>query len=365
MSGGSLPRLRTLAARPQERDGRPGVLLVDPLGVAGPHFLPLAVWNVARRLDGHTSAEAAASAAASTTSARPSAADVAAVARELSRRLLLDDARFGEAADRALREFQSAGARAVRAPSDEDPTELRIRLGGLVADDWDMPPLHAPAALLVPSLPLDRVPALHGRAWAAARHARPARLVLVGAAGLPLERPLVPLDRDLATPLGAVPRDPEAFAALAVHPGREVLAHRASAALEPAVLFARLVFRDVPALAVLVGSGAGDPSRSEPLARVLDLPGSTLLVCAATISRSRGAAGAARRTRDAQALEAALRLAPPAFAEAARGEPDAGALVACLEALARGNPAWRGSTLGYQLVASPDGPAGCAAVVWH
>lgn len=394
------PRLRALRVVPARHAGTSGVVLDDPLGVAPEReFLPLSTWNVARRFDGTRACDEIAAEINATSGSALSGDDVRAVAAELSRRLWLDDDPFARALDVELERFRDRPTRPAVGPGSDYPanaTELRIRVAGLVANDWDMPPVARAFGMLGPAGPIDAFAPLYARSWASIRHTAPDRIVVLASAGAPLERPLVPLDRPLETPFGDVPIDAPALRALGIAPGRDVLAHRDALTLERQALFARVLFRGVPLVGLLVGAlpgpgaTAADEARArEPiaeaeaaLARLSELPGRTLFVCASdlfhvgpdsasTLALANGT-GAGVRRRDREMLDAAARLDPEAFLLAASADADveraAWSLAPYLflrRARDGGAAGSGGSTLGYHQATGPGRLASAASLVVH
>ncbi len=351
------------------------VALVDPLGVASePFVLEPAEWDLLR--------------------ANPGAAG--ALPAELRARLsgagLLQDEVFEERRREALDRFRALPARpAAGAGSDyeADPTSLRIEIGGLVANDWDMPPVHDALAVLAPATPIRTAAPLYARAWAALRHAEDvARIVLLGVSRAPLQRVLVPCDKDLETPLGTVAVDRAALGALQVVPGRDELAHRDALALERHALFARVLFPRAPVVPLLVGAvgaGTAPPGGSarveaavEALRRVRALPGRTLVVAASDLAHLAAtvAGGAAAeppapgelRAADRRALAHATALEPEAFWTALRGRPrmaeHAAAPYLALRLMADAAPL-RAEVLGYLQIPIEGGTITTAAAVFR
>lgn len=400
------PRLRDIAVRPGEHEGRPGVFLRDPLGVArDTQFVPLSSWRVARALDGRASCAQIAETLNAEAEASLAEADVAAVVDGLSRRFLLEDGTFERALESDLLQFRDAGHRPlVGSGSDYEGNAfaLRIQLGGLVADDWDMPPLPHAVGCLCPAARIADVRALYARSYASLRHARPQRIVLLAAAGMRLPSLCVPLDMDLETPFGNVAVDREGLAALGRFSGSEVLAHRDHLTIERHALFLRLLFRSATVVPLLIGSlDEGDPESAveetlEGLRRVLALPGRTLLVCASELGAQRvgGPSVQVLRDQDAACIDLATRLDPEGFwrtgAETFQDERDERrALLSApylfLRALqlcerdpeappdpsqpdeeAVSSPVTvRGSTLGYRQFGPPGAVRTAASVVFH
>jgi AmmeMemoRadiSam system protein B len=408
---GVLPRLRALEVAAFQREGRGFVRLRDPLGVSptarGPAGLVLgaAQWELARRLDGATElGEAARAASVDSNQAR-------ALLEQLGADLLLEDERTNAALDRAVDALRSAPVLAPRGPGidyDADPLALRIAIAGRVADDWDLPASADIAGALAPASGLRSRGALFARTYAALRHHERsfARVLLLGSVAAPLDSALIPLDRPLATPLGALELDRAAVAMLPPARGHDLLAHATSLALERHALFLRLILPRLPVCAVLVPAAAElgtapDTTLESVLAAlrgIESLPGRTLLVVACDLAELAGESepnqappkpaseqpglivtGGPRarlRAEDSSYVDALTSLDASALWERGRGsenalrraglplawitlrwmqerrsEPD-GALV-------------RGALLGYQQAAERTGLVSSASVVFH
>jgi len=299
--------LRRLSARALRRGEDELVELRDPLGLAigtsgagEAVYVPRSVWEIARLFDGHTPAAAiAAQLTGRGGPQRVTTEDVLRVARGFSEKLLLEDARSGAAAIAAFDELRAQSVRPARGPGRDyelDPLELRIRVGGIVANDWDMPAPSGLHALFSSAAPLGRAAPIYARTYAALRHSVPgiARVLLLGSARAPLDALLAPSRVPYATPLGELRLDREALEALALEPGRAELAHRATLTLERHALFLRLLMPNMPVLPLLVGGlperlpdAHTDPRGYEPLERALEalarveaLPGPSLILCA-------------------------------------------------------------------------------------
>jgi AmmeMemoRadiSam system protein B len=409
------PRLRPLAERRHLVGGEPSVELHDPLGVArsgvaaragsagqaspawrelpsagGLVELPAPLYAVARWLDGTRTPAKVAREWSEASGSALSAAEVLRVALELSERGLLDDARFRELALEEWRAFKSSPERPfVGAGRDYElsPFDLRVKIGGLVADDWDMPPTPDVFGLITPSCNVTRAGRLYARSYAALRHDGQgfARVLLLGQLRARLESPIVPLDRPFATPFGAQGCDLEAVRALAIEAGIEELAHRGALELERQILFLRLLFPKLPVVPVLASAAdPRDPARApgieravEALARVLALPGRTLFVCASDLehrpSTPEGALATALREDDRECIEHATACDAQGFLECAgRGSRARAAsslaiwlfLRLAAGARARERTALAGTILGYQQL--PGEPfVSAASVLFH
>lgn len=398
--------LRRAGLRIEPAPGGPQLCVRDAWGVSPERagvVLDARQWRLAQAFDGER--DAADLARAQAPPADP--AEVLALARRLSAALLLRDEAFERAAAERLDRLRAAGRREPLGPGAEyphDAFDLRAEVGGLVANDWDMPPVDSLAGAWTTAAPHRRAGPLYARTFAAlrSRERDATRVLLLGAAECELGRLLVPLDLPLATPLGAPPVDREGLAALGLHPGRDLLVHTTSLALERQALFLRVVLPRAVVLPVLVSSlgaarAALDPAGDEDVERAVEallrcarLPGGAVLLCAADLQRVAGSFGGAappdaagvpyslvgatgRRVRDADTavVDAATRLRPEELWSAAlegAGPRGAGRLLApylALRIVAGVAPEARGSTLGYLQLPGAGEIATAASVVWH
>jgi AmmeMemoRadiSam system protein B len=410
-----VPPPRRLHVRALTEGGERVCELRDPLGVMraadGPDALsiPALSWTIARHFDGARDAVAVAAAVERATGEAVDAARVERVAAVLSEHLLLEDERFRSARDAQLAAFRAAPARPAVGPGrdyEPDPLDLRIRVGGLVANDWDMPEVRV-RALVTPATDLARGGRLYARSWGAVRRCggENARVLLLGPASADVGRLLVPCPRAFDTPLGTVPVDTAGIGALEVDPGPDELAHRDALVLERQALFLRLILRDVPVVPVLVGTvpaaraadaHEGDTPAGRPeveaavaaLGRVLALEGPTLVIAAADLAHAgprhatpwnEGGAGAlgALRALDADCADRATRVDPEGFWRVGQARPDPARarnmvpvylllrLVAARNALVPEAERWRGSVLGYEHVARGEDVVTAASIAFH
>jgi AmmeMemoRadiSam system protein B len=297
-----LPALRPLEVSPllHGPDGQVG--LRDPLGLADSgaklYWLSPIEWSIARRFDGLTSARQVAQRLAAEVGSPLEATRVLELSQRLSAVGLLDDHETLERTQRALERLRKQDRRPALVPGSELPADafdLRIELGGLVADDWDMPQLPHARGLLAPAGPIRTLAPLYSRSYASVRHAQRElkRIVLLGNLRARLGEPLIPLFKDFDTPLGPVPMDRSALLELGLLPGRLQLAHFPQRDLERQALFLRLLFPGVPVVALLVeafpaaltnGQARGDAvveTTLQHLQRLDALPGRTLWIAAA------------------------------------------------------------------------------------
>ncbi|MEM7516805.1 MAG: AmmeMemoRadiSam system protein B [Planctomycetota bacterium] len=282
------------------------VLLRDPLGVSEEAREPFAIsprhYAIARLFDFERSiedvAERFSSAAESSGFEKATPEEVENIALSLSEKCLLEDRYFEDQHAKQLDEFRASPHRVAVGPGRDytaDNFDLRIRLGGVVAGDWDLPPVPTLAGLVTPATDFGRAAKLYGRSFAALRHgARELRrVVILGAGRRPTKRLLAPCTRPYRTPLGVTDLDVEALAALSLVPGPDELAHRDTLTLERQLLFLQLVAPRVPVLPLLCGSLPPDcdsprdetESAVRALRRVLEGEGRTVIVAATDLAR--------------------------------------------------------------------------------
>ena len=297
-------RLRPLEVAPFEREGRAAVRLRDPLCIspaaseARGRLLEPAEWEFASRMGMGADVDEL---AATVGLAKD---DAHALARALGDELLLDDAASRAAIESASAEFAALDARPPTGAGREyegDAIDLRIRLAGQVANDWDMPAPPDLSGVWAPASGLHQRAPLFARSYAAVRHhaATFQRVLLLGSMPAPLGPPLVPLAKDLGTPFGRLAHDAQAVACLPASSANAELVHRGSRVLERHALFLRLLLPRLPVVPVLV-SGAARQQRGEPagpgeledsvqsLRKVLALPGRALIVVACDLAELPG-----------------------------------------------------------------------------
>ncbi|MBI5434224.1 MAG: hypothetical protein HZA52_15430 [Planctomycetes bacterium] len=314
-------RVRALAEARVDVGGEWFVGLTDLLGVAPSDARFAALlrpdeWRVARLFDGESDAAVIAERAsrelglasddsdanrafgdsgASGDAGAPGdmgAAAIDALATRLSDSLLLDDAPSRAALERAWSEYRALAERPALGPGRDYPAdafELRLLIGGMVADDWDLPPPESCVGAWTCEAGLRVARALHARTWAALRHfaGRFQRVLVLAPLRANFAAPWIALDKPLATPLGAVAADPELVGVFGAPADETGLAARSSLVLERQALFLRVLMRDKPAAFVLARPpcDARESARlDEHLARALAVP-DTLLVVAADLAR--------------------------------------------------------------------------------
>ncbi|MCK6447056.1 MAG: AmmeMemoRadiSam system protein B [Planctomycetes bacterium] len=404
--------LRPLAASTAIVGGRPLVALVDPLGLAtgdGAWVLRLETDEFAvARLFGRGRSVAELVHLAAEQGVACDAARVEALALRLGAAGLLDDEPTRAALQRAWEAFDALPARAPLGAGRDypaDPFELRLAIGGMVADDWDLPPPDACVAAWTSAANLKLARALHARTWAALRHFTLDfdRVLVLAPLAAPLATSVNVLTKSLATPLGTVALDRELAMLFPTPQAPEGLAAARALALERQALFLRVLYRDKPALFALVRrtEDASETSDLEArLAAALRLPRTLVLVAADLAhaeldlplpdapTRSERSPTALRDTRDthwivrhelvdaardddAGAVDAATRVDPLGLDELAAREPDAAraATLALLArftaALALARPDVRGSLLGYAQANARGALLSGASVLFH
>lgn len=391
-------RLRPLAPTPVDVGGEWFVGLTDLLGVApgDGRFAALlrpTDWHLAQTFDSTTEAAALAARARTELGLEIDAAAVEALEERLSLALLLEDARGRDALERewrAYRELAERPPQGIGRDYPADPFELRQAIGGMVADDWDLPPPTSCVGAWTCEAGLRVARALHARTWAALRHfaAEFQRVLVLAPLRAPFAAPWVVLAKPLATPLGSVALDAGLAGMFGVPEDPTALAARSSLVLERQALFLRVLLRGLAAAFVLVRPARDERECQElesRLERALALPG-TLLVVAADLAlehralpgpsvvpksdRSptllRRAPGAPSgellithpdlersRADDREAVDAVTRVDRPRLDDLRRSERSAyraaslGLLAPVLGALTRIHPGARGSLLGY------------------
>jgi AmmeMemoRadiSam system protein B len=383
------PALRPVRAEPASADGRDGVLLLDPLGLSEPTFVPAPLVPILARFDGSRPAAAIAALAGAELGARVPPAAVDALAAQLDERLWLLSDRFHAARDGALAQWLATGLRECRhagsAGYPVSPEPLRAELGAVVP-----PPPATPAApvrgLVAPHIDLRRGRDGYGAAYGRLLAAPPADLYVVFGTGHQGPRaPVTGLALDWQTPLGRTPTD-RAFVdvvhrAMGPADAGDLLLHREEHSIEFQVLMLQhLAERRGRPLAVacfLCGalpSRGGDPTR-EPYwqaliaafeaaerasgRRVCYVAGADLAHLGPFFGDAEPVDGA-RLDRLARAERARLALLergdPGGFhaAVARRGNPDRVCSAAAITLVARlaGGPA---ELLHYGQAAAPDG----------
>lgn len=398
--------------------------LTDPLGVmrvedkSGQFVLSPSEWELARRFDGEQNIADLVNQLAPKQSRdrnfgwqwgdEASHAFAAALHSRLGAALCLDNEARANALDARLDAFRSLPIRlpiGVGTDYEADPMDLRIRVAGLVANDWDMPPVPSARAAIAPSTHFNQTGALYARTYAALREtlSTAARVLLLGAVEAELEHLLVPLAKNYRTPFGDTECDRAAVAALATLPGMDELAHGTTCILERHCLFLRVVAPKLPIVPILVGDLPSSISKGElrglprvesavgALRRVLELPGKTIMICSSDLQRIPiennqgqpsgqaapyivgGDMGADMRRNDTACVDAATRIAADEFWESGNvdGKADHArcsiATYLFLRALEAGgdNPELAGSTLGYQQVPAGDELRTAVSVVFH
>ncbi len=261
----AIPPLRPIDAFPfEEPKGRTVIAMRDPMGVvAGTLVVQPEAFFVASHFDGEHDAAQVASIVNGKTNGQLTTAVVQSIADRFSERCLLHDDRFREAFERARRAFAEAPERpAAHAGSNypEDAGELRLRLGGILAEAWDQPrPQGDVVGLVAPHIDLDRGQITYARAYGVLRDLGSFdRIVVLGTAHGPTSRLLAPTRKPYATPLGPLEVDLPAMDRLVSVLGDgawdDEFSHRGEHSIEFQAIFLRLVQPRARVLPILCGS---------------------------------------------------------------------------------------------------------------
>lgn len=244
----SRPALRPMRAERATADGRDGLALIDPVGIAEPVFVPAPLVAVVARFDGTATPAAIAAAAGAELRQQVPVELVEQVAADLDRRLLLVTARYLAARDRRVRELLDAGVRPCRhagsAGYPADAAALRAALRELLPDEPVDPraaPLPPPRGLIAPHIDLARGVAGYRSAYRRLLRSEPADLYVIFGTGH--QGPLLPLcglPLDWQTPLGRAATDRDFVAAVHEAIGgpcpEDLLMHAAEHSIEFQVL---------------------------------------------------------------------------------------------------------------------------------
>ena len=287
------PKLREVQAQPIQHQGQPMILLRDPLHLSDAMLaVPQPLGPLLGLMDGTRDAAALESTLLVRSGVRLAPGLLSRLLADLDEALLLDNERFAQARDTALRAYREAPCRPLTldgASFPADPGQAAAHLQSYVDA---LPPLHAaPQAkpirgVICPHIDYQRGGPVYAEVWRAASEAAlEAELVIILGTDHQGSDGLLTLTRQsYATPWGALPTEQEIVAALATTLDEEValaeeLHHKGEHSIELAAVWLHFV-RDgqpVPLVPILCGSfgafvaGEGDPATHEPFLAALGL----------------------------------------------------------------------------------------------
>ena len=309
VAGNSFPKLRAVDARPIVHNGRPSILLRDPLQLTDRTIIiPQQLGPALALCDGTRDAGALSAALAIRFGVRVAPSTVEKLLSSLDDALLLDNERFAQARDQALAEYRQAPFRPLSNTGQSYPTdadELRKLLQSLLDAADDVRPDFDGRGLVSPHIDFGRGGSVYGRVWKrAAEMAKSADLAVVLGTDHYGEGNLLTLTRQhYATPFGVLPTAREIVDAMAEAVGPETafageLHHRGEHSIELAAVWLHYVREEQPCemVPILCGSferfvqGEADPEHDPTLNALLDVLRQTiagrpvLVVAAADLS---------------------------------------------------------------------------------
>lgn len=247
------PTLRDLRVEHTQQDGRPGVALSDPYGIAkGPIFVPDGLLPIVGRFDGtKTVAEIQAELEAAPGQELPSNL-VAGLAAQFDEMKFLEGPAFRAEFDQVVAAFANQGTRpsplaGITAGYPADAADLSDALESIVHRPTEG--LRAPPrGLIAPHIDIGRGREGYSMAYSALAECEPADLYVVfGTGHNGPSAPVTGLRLDWETPLGTVRTDREFVDGIHERLGapdpRDVLLHRDEHSIEFQVLFLQHVLR--------------------------------------------------------------------------------------------------------------------------
>jgi AmmeMemoRadiSam system protein B len=244
----SPPKLRALDARPLMRHGQPCVLLRDPLQLSdGNIVIPQQLVPALSLLDGTRDPGAVSAALAIRFGVPVASSTLDRLVTALDDALLLDNARFHEARERALADYRQADSRAPASAGASYPAEadeLRGYLQSMLDGAGEVSPVAAARGMICPHIDYERGGAVYAQTWARMVDAvQAAEIVVLLGTDHYSEGHLLTLTRQrYATPLGVLPTAVDAVDSLAEAIGPEAafageLHHRGEHSIELAAVW--------------------------------------------------------------------------------------------------------------------------------
>lgn len=221
------PKLRNIQPQWIEHDGRPVLLLRDPLGISDKVLaVPEQVAPLLAFCDGTRDESALLAAMQIRAGVRMLPSHLTQILQQLDDALMLDNERFHAAYAAAVREFQAAPYRAPALAGSGYPSDPDALTSLLATYTGDAPPAASTAEIrgvISPHIDYQRGGPVYGKVWkAAAGAAREADVVVVfGTDHMGDRAPFTLTRQNYATPYGVLPSDAGALDALAAAVGAE------------------------------------------------------------------------------------------------------------------------------------------------
>lgn len=261
------PKLRPIQPQWAQQDGRPVLVLRDPLALSGKVLaVPQPLAPLLALCDGTRDESALRAALEIRAGVRLSPEILADILRQLDEALLLENERSAEALVAAVREYRSAPFRALASAGSgypDDPGLLAKTLQGYLDGAGDVPRFPNARGLVSPHIDYMRGGGAYGKVWAAAAEAvRQADVaVIFGTDHMGDFSPLTLTRQNYATPFGILPTDNDIVEAVAAAIGEDVafrdeIHHRNEHSVELAAIWLHYVRGGTPCALVPVLSGS-------------------------------------------------------------------------------------------------------------
>jgi len=222
------PKLRPIQTHLVEHNGRPAILLRDPLRLSAEALVPQELGPLLALCDGTRDLSALRAALIVRAGLNLSPDAIRRLIDQLDENLLLDNQRFAAAKARALAEYHAAPHRPLTSAGQSyaaDPQELRAALDAYMdaIADQPVPSLDGVRGLTCPHIDYPRGGAVYAQTWAALRQAaQEAESVIVfGTDHLGSDGQITLTRQNYATPWGVFPTDGEVVDAVAASIGPE------------------------------------------------------------------------------------------------------------------------------------------------
>ncbi len=278
MSPEFTPVLRPLDLIPLEWQGRPSLILRDPLGYTEEFLvLPRPLAPLLALMDGRHSLRDLQVAATRTLGRLVMLEEIVSLVKKLEAHGFLEGETFRKRKERVEAEWHAARLRPPACAGRSYPAEgeaLKTFLARILSRE-NPSPEKPPRVLIAPHLDLTSGARGFAAAYRALELPEGARVIIFGT-GHQLTRPLSLLTKDFETPLGPVPVDRDFLKALMSRVSDcfpDDFAHRNEHSLEFQAIFLRYRFSDFRVVPILFGPMEGhlvsgrDPFEAEPLFR--------------------------------------------------------------------------------------------------